>query len=67
MTGGKKGDEFRKLADELIQPPQQNHSIGRCQECEAVVMIDTGLRQRGMAKQCEEHRPLCQFQVGNSH
>lgn len=67
MTTGSKDDDFRELVDRLLSQPESSHALGRCDECEETVQIDTALRPAGMAMSCEEHRPLCIFQTDNSH
>lgn len=54
-----KKEEFRELVDEFSQKPEERLVVGRCGECESVVWIDTEQRKSGMAKNCEEHEPLC--------
>lgn len=62
-----KGAQFAEAVDRYLGPPEEDHVLGRCQECEREVWIDTGLRPAGMAESCEEHRPLCAFQEGSRH
>lgn len=63
-----KAEQLLKFAeDHAFTDPEYDHSPGRCKECEEDVVIDMGLRPRGMAESCEEHLPLCQFQEGSRH
>lgn len=62
-------DSKRTKAEQVVSwvgrlEPEEDHALGRCEECEAQVWIDTALRPSGMATRCEEHEPLCHFQGG---
>lgn len=55
-----KKEQLAELAEELLQPPEE-HYIARCQECERVVERCPETRLEGMARVCEDHRPLCEL------
>lgn len=57
-------DLWDEWMERYLTPPEEDHLIGRCKECESEVWIDTSLREAGMAESCEEHEPLCQLQEG---
>lgn len=56
-----KGKEFGDWIDRAFQPPEAGHVVGWCGECEEQVWIATDRRPFGMARTCEDHWPLSEF------
>lgn len=60
-----KADQLAKWVRRAFDPPEADFVTGRCQECGGVVWIATLRRPHGMARSCEEHWPLSEFDTNH--